>query len=235
MSGHSKWANIKRKKAANDKVKSNVFGKLAHLITLAVVEGGAPDPENNVRLRLVIDKAKMANMPKDNIKRAIDRASGPEKNAIKQIIYEGFAPYKVLLIILATTDNPNRSISEVRNIMERHNGKLGNNGSVSYMFKKCSLLVIDKNQITEEQVFEISDKLGAFDMVDEDDNYFVYFPFENLGHTKSILNNIAYKSLDIHFKALTEAEVNEQEANQILSLIEELENLDDVHAVFSNL
>ena len=117
MSGHSKWANIKRKKQANDLVKGNVFAKMSHLITLAVLEGwGIVEPENNVKLRLAVEKAKSVNMPKENIKRAIEKGSGPNKTLLKEVIYEGFGPYGVFLLILATTDNSNRTSSEIRNI-----------------------------------------------------------------------------------------------------------------------
>jgi YebC/PmpR family DNA-binding regulatory protein len=135
MSGHNKWSKIKRGKEAKDKVRGNTFSKLSRLITLAVLEGGGiTDPNNNIKLRLAIDKAKHFNMPKENIARAVARASGPDKSQIREVIYEGFASAGVGLIIYATTDNPNRTLSEIRNILERHQGKLGTPGSVSYLF-----------------------------------------------------------------------------------------------------
>ncbi len=121
MSGHSKWANIKRKKEANDKIKGNVFAKLSRVITLAVIEGGGiGDPQLNNKLRLAIEKAQASNMPKENIKRAIERGLGPQKDQLKEVIYEGFAPYGVSLLILATTDNPNRTLTELRTKLRKN-------------------------------------------------------------------------------------------------------------------
>lgn len=237
MSGHSKWANIKRKKEANDKVKGNIFGKLSRLITLAVVEGGGiSDPENNVKLRLAIEKAHSSNMSKENIKRAIERGSGPDRSQIKEIIYEGFGPYGVNLMILGATDNPNRTLSEVRNLLERHQGKLGNQGSVSYQFKKCGLISFSKTDVTQEKILEISDLLNAFDFTDDDQNYYVYFPYEDLGHIKSKLENIKYVSAEVDFKPQTIMPLDDDEKlKKISELIDSLEALDDIQKVFTNL
>src|SRR4051812_30449460 len=120
MSGHSKWANIKRKKEANDKVKGAVFGKLSRLITIAVTEGGGlPDPENNVKLRFAVEKARSENMPKENIQKAIEKGSGPNIQELKEVVYEGFGPGGVALLIVTTTDNSNRTHAEIRNVLER--------------------------------------------------------------------------------------------------------------------
>jgi YebC/PmpR family DNA-binding regulatory protein len=236
MSGHSKWANIKRKKEANDKVKGSIFSKLSRLITLAVIEGGGiGDPDKNFKLRLAVDKARLANMPKDNIRRAIDRALGSNKDILKEIIYEAFAPGKVLLIIQATSDNSNRTLSEIRYVLERYGGKLGTQGSVMYLFRKCGTITFAKTEVSEEAVFEFSNRIEALDIDQDNENYFVVLPFENLGKIKEYLGNLQYKEAEIDYKPLTTIKVDsEEEARKILQLIDSLEALDDVQKVFSN-
>lgn len=136
MAGHSKWKQIKHKKAANDQQRAKIFSKISKLITIAVVEGGGmQDPAINVKLRLAIEKAKAANMPKDNIQRAIEKGSGPDRNNLKEVVYEGFGPQGVALVIHATTDNSNRTVGEVRSVIDKGGGKLGNQGAVSYLFQ----------------------------------------------------------------------------------------------------
>jgi len=236
MSGHSKWANIKRKKEANDKVKGSVFSKLSRLITLAVVEGGGmADPDLNVKLRLMVEKAKAANMPKENIKRAIEKASGPNKQLIKEIIYEAFAPLQVSLMILATSDNLNRTFSEVRNLLEMNGGKMGNQGSVAYLFQKCGLVIFKKSDVSEENIFNFSDRIGALDIDQNSEYFFVYFPFEKLGKIKEIAGELKYESAEIDYKPLTTVAINEEsQVQRIINLIDSLEALDDVHKVFAN-
>ncbi len=238
MSGHSKWANIKHQKQANDLVRGNLFAKLSRLITLAVVEGnGITEPENNVKLRLVIEKAKESNMPKDNIKRAIDKGIGPNKAQIKEVIYEAFCPPNgsILLVILATTDNPNRTTSEIRNILERYNSKLGSQGSVLYLFHKCGLIVFDKSVVKEEDIFNLSDLFKALDIDQDDTHYYMYIPFEYMGKIKELTNNIPYVSAELDFKPQAPVSVvGERESKKILELIEALEAHDDIHKVFGN-
>ncbi len=237
MSGHSKWANIKRTKMANDKVKGNVFSKLSRIITLAVLEGGGiVEPGNNVKLRLAIEKAHASNMPKDNIKKAIEKGSGPDKSQLKEIIYEAFAPYGVSMIIHGTTDNPNRTMSEIRNILEKHQGKLGSMGSVAYLFKKCGLIIFEKSEMNQDKILAIGDQLGAFDITEDDQKYYIYFPYEQLGHIKNILNDIKYDSAEIDFKPQTTIPLEEDEKiKRISELVNLLEDLDDVQKVFTNI
>lgn len=237
MSGHSKWANIKRKKETTDKIKGNIFGKLGHLITLSVIEGGGnTDPDNNVKLRLAIQKAHAANMPKENIKRAIDKGIGPDKSQIKEIIYEGFGPYGISLIILATTDNQNRTLSEIRNILEKHQGKLSSSGSVSYQFQKCGVIVFDKSQVDQDKILTISEQLKAFDITETEDRYYLYFPYEHLGHIKNLIKDIKYESAEIDFKPQTIIPLTDDEKiKKISELIDLLEVSDDIQKVFTNL
>lgn len=136
MAGHSKWKQIKHKKAANDQQRAKIFSKISKLITSAVIEGGGfSDPNINVKLRLAIEKAKGANMPKDNIARAIEKGSGPDRVNLKEVIYEGFGPHGVALVIHATSDNTTRTVNEVRTVIDKEGGKLGVQGAVSYLFK----------------------------------------------------------------------------------------------------
>ena len=236
MSGHSKWANIKRKKQANDLVKGNVFAKMSHLITLAVLEGGGiVEPENNVKLRLAIEKAKSANMPKENIKRAIEKGSGPNKMLLKEIIYEGFGPHGVFLLILSTTDNSNRTSSEIRNILEKHSGKLGNYGSVSYLFKKCAFVSFVKTEISEEIIFKIGEELQAFDINEDDSHFFVFFPFNNFGLLKTHLNNIKYDIAEVDYLPTMPITIEPDKEKKILDIVEALESLDDIQRVYTNL
>jgi len=237
MSGHSKWANIKRKKQANDLIKGNVFSKMSRLVTLAVLEsGGITDPENNVKLRLAIDKAKQVNMPKENIKKAIEKGSGPDRVTLKEIVYEGFAPNGVALLILTTTDNSNRTLTEIKNILEKKHGNLGNQGSVSYLFKKCAYVSFMKKDSEEEKVFLLAQDLNAFDIDQDETHFFVFFPFENFGKLKDHLAQLKYEQAEIDYLPSAKVTIEDQQkVNQILSLVEDLEALDDVHKVFTNL
>lgn len=235
MSGHSKWANIKRQKEVNDKQKGVAFSKLSRLITLAVIEsGGITDPENNIKLRLATDKAKQYNMPKDNIQKAINNGIGPDKAQLKEIIYEGFGPGGVGLIIATTTDNPNRTLSEIRNIFDLNGGKLANQGSVSYQFKKCGLAIVNKSVINEDKALSIADKLNAFDVDQDENNFYIYFPFENIGKIRKIDFNIVFESIETDYKPNTLLSVDLPTKNKIISLIGALEHQDDVHNVYSN-
>ncbi|EKE13603.1 MAG: hypothetical protein ACD_12C00893G0007 [uncultured bacterium] len=236
MSGHSKWANIKRKKGVNDKIKASVFAKMSHLITIAVLEGGGiVEPDNNVKLRLAIDKAKSSNMPKENIKRAIEKGFGPDRLMLKEVIYEGFGPYGVFLLILATTDNSNRTSSEIRNMLEKSSGKLGSQGSVSYLFKKCAFVSFQKIEVNEEAVFKIGEELQAFDINEDDSHYFVFFPFSNFGLLKTHLSNIKYDLAEVDYLPSTPVTLDPDKEKKVLDLIEALEDLEDVQRVYHNL
>ncbi len=237
MSGHSKWANIKRKKEANDKVKGAIFAKHSRLITLAVIEGGGiPDPIHNFKLRLAVDKAKSLNMPKDNIARAIEKATGAGKTSLKEVIYEGFAPHKVAILMQSTTDNPNRTVSEIKNILERHGGKLGSQGSVSYLFEKCGYVEIHKKDNSEDEVYQFAEVLKSLDIEEDEVSYHIYVPFDMLGKVKQYGDKITIKSTEIDYKPHISVSLPDvHQIRAILSLTELLESLDDVHKVFTNL
>lgn len=234
MSGHSKWANIKRQKQAADLKRGNIFSKLSQAITLAVMEGKGSDPAHNVKLRLAIEKAKAANMPKENIKRAIERAVTPEAGKLKEVIFEAFAPGGVGLMILAATDNVNRTLAAVRNILQHHGGKLAHPGSVAYQFRRCGLITFKKEEANEEAVFSFAQNLEAFD-IDSDKNWvYVYCPLQNLSRIKDI-PGLKYESAEIDFKPASLIPIaHTQTAQKILALIDCLEDLDDVQKVFAN-
>lgn len=236
MSGHSKWSKIKREKETKDKQKGNVFSKLSHLITLAVIDGGGiKDPESNVKLRLAIEKAKKVNMPKVNIDRAIEKGVGPDGQQLRQVIYEAFAPGGISLIILATSDNVNRTLSEVRNVVESHGGKLGNQGSVLHLFKKCGLTVFKASEETEEAVLGFADKIGAFDIDKDEEFYLLYFPYELIGKIKEYLTGLKVDSIEVDYKPYTLVDISDKNlAKKVLELIAHLESLDDVQKVYTN-
>lgn len=236
MSGHSKWSQIKRKKGIKDQQKGQIFSKLSRMIALAVKEGGGiVDPEKNVKLRFLIDKAKDYNMPKENIQRAIERAKGSESAKWKETIYEAFAPGGVCLIILVTTDNPNRTSTEIRKILNQGEGKLASTGAVSFLFDRCGLAVFDKNSVNEKEVFDFAEKVNALDIDEDDESFFVYFPFEKIGQVKKLADQIKAKTVEIDYHPRSLVRIkNKQTAQKILSLIEGLENHNDVYKVWAN-
>lgn len=236
MSGHSKWSQIKRKKEAKDKEKGKMFSKISRLITIAVKEGGGiEDPEKNFKLRLAIAKAKEFNMPKENILRAIDRAKKEGGGGLKEVIYEAFTPEGVSLIILASTDNPNRTLTEIRTVLSHQGGKLGESGSTSFLFDRCGLVVLDKPQVTQEEALNFAEKIGALDMEEDQSSFFIYLPFDKLGYVNNFLGSLKAKSIEIDYRPKSLVKINEKEtAKKVLTLIEALEELDDVERVFAN-
>ncbi|NTU46390.1 YebC/PmpR family DNA-binding transcriptional regulator [Candidatus Roizmanbacteria bacterium] len=235
MSGHSKWANIKRKKEVNDKARSNVFAKLARYITLAVVEGGGvTNPDHNVKLRLAVEKARQANMPKENITRSIEKGAGSDSAALKEIRYEAFGPGGSALIILAATDNQNRSFAAIRNVVERHSGKMGGPGSVSYLFEQCGMVIFPKTTNTEDAVLDFADRLKAIDIEEEEEETIVYVPFEDVGKLTTELQGLEVSNTEVVFKPNAYVEVSPEQSEQITNLIEALEEQEDVQNVFTN-
>lgn len=235
MSGHSKWSKVKRQKGITDMQKGRVFAKLSKLITLAVIEGGGVgDPEHNVKLRFIVEKARQENMPKENIERAIEKASGPNKLALKEVHYEAFAKNGVALLIIATTDNPNRTTSEVKNVLDRHDSKLATPGSVSYLFQHCMVVVLNKSDNTEEHVFTFAETLSAYDIEVEGDSYSIYIPFQNAGKLKDHSFNLKIVSHEIEYKPLISIQIPKEGEQTVIDLIEALEELDDVQSLFTN-
>lgn len=238
MAGHSKWANIKHKKAANDSRKAVVFSKLARLITLAVIEGGGnPDPASNVKLRIAVERARGENMPKINIDRAIEKAAGPDSAALKEIVYEAFGPGGVGMLIVATTDNPNRTNSEVRMVLDKHGGKIAGVNAVAYMFEKCGFLAISKKDIGETEIFELADVLEAdltYDDHDPESPYELTIPYVRLGAVGKELGSIRPVSLEPYYKPLQYTDVGPSTGDAIETLLDVIEDLDDVDNAYSN-
>ena len=236
MAGHSKWANIKRKKEANDSVRAKIFAKLSRQITMAVHEGGGmPDPEFNVKLRLAIEKAKQSNMPKDNIQRAVEKGSGAEGANLKTVQYEGFGPGGVALIINGSTDNSNRTAAEVRNMLDRNGGKLGSQGSVGYLFEQVGYINFDAQLYSEEELLGFADKINAIDFEEDGRVMHIYFPFDKLGEVKTYIGNLApLQGPEETYRALSTINIDKNEEDKLIHLIELLEDLDDIEEVFTN-
>ena len=238
MSGHSKWANIKHKKAKTDAKKGKVFTKLVKEVMVAAKTGGA-DPSGNPRLRLAIEKAKAENLPADNIERAIKKGAGELDNVVyEEGTYEGYGPSGVAVLVNFMTDNRNRTASEVRHAFTKSGGSLGQSGSVSYMFEKRGLFTFDMGAVSEEKLMEAALEAGAEDVTpNQDDNVFeVYTDPTEFHKVKTSLDNsgLKYAQADITMVPKTSVKVEGKAARQVLNLLEELEDLDDVQTVYAN-
>ncbi len=238
MSGHSKWSTIKRKKAATDQKRGNLFTKLVREITIAAKTGGG-DPSGNPRLRLAIDTAKANSMPHENIQRAIKKGTGElEGVTYEEITYEGYGPGGIAIIIETATDNRNRTVADVRHIMNRHNGSLGENGSVSWMFQRKGSIDVAKTAASEEALMEALLEAGLEDLESDDETYFnVIVDVKDLEAAKKALNeaSIAYDNAKMDMIPDNFVEPAPDEALKAMKLIDALENCDDVQAVYSNL
>lgn len=237
MSGHSKWANIKHKKAKSDAKKGKVFTKLVKEIMVAA-KGGS-DPSGNPRLRLAIDKAKAENVPADNIERAIKKGAGELQNVVyEEGTYEGYGPGGVAVIVNFMTDNRNRTASEVRHAFSSFGGSLGQSGSVAYMFEKKGLFTFDMGSITEDKLMEAALEAGAEDVTpNHDDKVFeVYTDPVEFHKVKTAFEaaGLKYSHSDIEMLPKNTIKVEGKTAQQVLRLLEELEELDDVQSVYAN-
>lgn len=236
MSGHNKWASIKHKKGAMDAKRGKIFTKIIRELTVAAKLGGS-DPDLNPRLRSAINKAKEANMPNDNIDRAIKRGSG-ELDGVnyEEKVYEGYGTGGVALIIEALTDNTNRTTAEVRKILSRGGGNLGQDGCVSYMFDKKGVVYIPKEEYEEDELLEIVMETGAEDMQQSDEHYIIYTSMEDFGNVRDELEKkeIKIESSGLERIPTTTVPLTQEKAEKILTLIETLEDSDDVQAVYSN-
>ncbi len=237
MSGHSKWATIHRKKGLIDAARGKVFQKLAKEIYVAA-KSGTPDPEQNASLRMVVEKAKAANMPKDNIQKAIDKAKGgSEGEHYDQIRYEGYGPSGVAIMVDCLTDNKNRTASFVRSTFTKRGGNLGTDGSVSYMFERKGSIVIP-NTYDEENVMLISLDNGALDIENDGENYNITTTADNMLNVKDALEKSGINTFlesEITYLPNMEVEVDEDHKEKVLGLIEQLEELDDVQSVYFNM
>jgi YebC/PmpR family DNA-binding regulatory protein len=236
MSGHSKWASIKHKKAVVDARRGQQFTKLARAITVAARDGGG-DPESNATLGQAVQKARDASMPKDNIERAIAKGTGEGSDAaaIESVTYEGYGPGGVALLIEALTDNRNRTGADVRHILTKHGGTLGEPGSVSYLFEKRGVIVVDAGRWSEDDLIVAIDA-GAEDVSIDDDVYEIVTAPGDLGAVRAALEEagIEIESADVVQQPSARVPVEEGEAVRLIRLVDALEENDDVSAVHAN-
>lgn len=238
MAGHSKWAQIKHKKAATDAKRGKLFTKIVKEITVAARLGGG-DPEGNPRLRAAIEKAKEVNMPSENIKRAIMKGTGElPGTSYEEVIYEGYGPGGVAVLIETLTDNKNRTVSEIRHVMSKNGGSLGEAGCVSWMFTKRGYILVEKSKIDEDTLMSIVLDAGAEDMKNDpkEDNYEIITAPENFNNVKQALqqNNIPVALAEITMLPKSYIPLDGSSAEQMVRLIEALEDLDDVQNVYAN-
>jgi YebC/PmpR family DNA-binding regulatory protein len=237
VSGHSKWSTIKRKKAATDAKRGQLFTKLGKEIAIAAREGG-PDTETNFKLRLVMDKAKAANMPKDNIERAVRRGAGLEKGMIlEEITYEGYGPHGVALIINVVTDNRNRAVSDVRRSFTKLGGSLGEGGCVAWQFEPKGYLTLEPDNRDQDEIFDVAVEWGADDVIFGDDLIEILTAPEDFQTVREALElrGIGLESAEITMVPKTTIALDEKKTFQNMNLISTLEDQDDVQQVFSNL
>ncbi len=236
MAGHSKWANIKHKKAANDKKRGKIWTKLIREVTVAAREGGG-DAGSNPRLRLAMDKAFGANMPKDTVERAIKRgAGGGEGENYDEIRYEGYGPGGVAVLVDCMTDNRNRTASEVRHAFTKHGGNLGTDGSVAYMFSKQGIISYEPG-VDEDAIMEAALEAGADDVVTNDDGSVdVMTTPEAFSEVKEAMLGAGLEpaNAEVTFDAATKAELDQDTAEKLLRMVDVLEDLDDVQEVYTN-
>lgn len=238
MSGHSKWATIKRQKGANDAKRGQLFTKLSNAITLSVREGGGvSDPNSNFKLRLAVEAARNANMPKENIERAIERASGKQAGDMAEVLYEGFGPGGFSVIVEAITDNKQRTTPEVKNIFDKSGGSLGVPGSVSYQFEQKGQITIGKDSKSLDEIFLVAADAGAEDVEDAGDEVFIYTAPDELGKVKQALADasLSVNGAELIRKPIVFKELEDtSEAEKAFAFLEKLETLDDVQKVYAN-
>jgi YebC/PmpR family DNA-binding regulatory protein len=236
VSGHSKWATIKRKKAAVDAKRGAAFTKLIREITVAARAGGG-NPEFNPRLRLAVDTAKAANMPSDNIERAIKKGTGELEGVhYEEVSYEGYGPAGVALYIETLTDNPNRTVSDIRHALSRNFGSLGTSGSVAWQFERKGQVFVDAGRYTEEAVFEAALEAGAEDVSLEGDEFIITSEAADFNTVQEGLTGkgIEIASAELTMIAKNEVAVAGKDAEKLLRLLEAIEELDDVQKIHSN-
>jgi YebC/PmpR family DNA-binding regulatory protein len=236
MSGHSKWATIKRKKAATDSARGKVFTRIIKEITIAARDGGG-DPVGNPRLRLAIQNAKGSNMPQDNITRAIKKGTGELEGVMyTEITYEAYAPHGVAVIIQSVTDNKNRTVAELRHIISKNNGNMGEAGSVAWMFERKGVVTIEKGTHTEDDVMEVILELGADDLTTEEEHFEIIAPIENLETVRKGLEEKGYKieSANLQYIPKDRVALDEEKAASVIRFLENVEEYDDVQNIFTN-
>lgn len=239
MSGHSKWSTIKRQKGITDAKRGLIFTKLSNAITIAVKQGGGiGDPTQNFRLRLAMDAAKTANMPKENVERAIKRALGKEAGDLEEVVYEGFAPGGVSLIIEATTDNSQRTTSLIKSIFGKTGGNFGQPGSVAYQFKQVGQIGVKKEDKTFDDIFALAVESGAEDVEDLEKEVLIYTAISELTRVKDKLTRKGIEIIDSQIirKPIVTIEITDDTVlSKIESFVDAIEDLEDVQKVYSNI
>ena len=234
MAGHSKWANIKHRKARQDASRGKVWTKVIREITVAAKDG--PDPNDNPRLRLALEKANAANMPKDTIKRAIEKGSGTgETGELEELVFEGYGPGGVAILLETMTDNRNRTVSDVRHAFSKYGGNLGTDGSVSYLFKKLGIIHLSKN-VSEENLMEVVIESGAEDFSEEDDFYEVTTEANVFNNVLDVFKEkkIEYIDAQLTLRADTLVPLDNDMSEKVLNIMEFMDDLDDVQEVYTN-
>jgi YebC/PmpR family DNA-binding regulatory protein len=237
MSGHSKWHSIKHKKGAADAKRGKIFTRIIKELTIAARAGGG-DPDANPRLRTVIAEAKSVNMPADNIKRAIRRGTGEEPGlSYEEVMYEGYGPGGVALMINALTDNKNRTVSELRHLLSKHGGNLGESNSVAWMFDKKGYIVVEKSKVDEETLLAKALDAGADDLRDDGDNWEILSTPEAFGSVKRAVQELGVDmaAAEVAMVPQNYVKVEGKAAQQMVKLLEQLEDHDDVQHVWSNM
>lgn len=240
MSGHSKWSTIKRKKGANDTKRGKIFTRILKEISISIKEGGNADPEGNPRLRVAIANAKGANMPKDNINRAIKKASDKDSENYNEVTYEGYGPGGIALFVEATTDNLKRTVANVRAIFSKYEGSLGTNGSLEFLFDRKGVFTIPMEALAEKDLDELEMELidGGADEFDKDEEFLTVFTaFEDFGNMQKKLEelNLEPESQELQRIPKTTQELDLGTAKKVLLILEKFDDDDDVNHVFHNL
>ena len=235
MAGHSHWAGIKHKKGKADKIRSKIFSKLSKEITVAA-KLGDKDPTMNPRLRSAIQAARSANMPKDNIERAIDKSSINTEQNFENLRYEGFGPKKIAVIVEALTDNKNRTASNIRTIFQKAGGSLGTQGSASHNFKQLGVIKIDKKEVTDEHIFELAIEAGADECKSNNEFHEIHCPMNEIYNVKKELEKEIenFISTEIEWIPLNNVEVSKEKNDDLINFFETLEEDDDIQNVYSN-
>ena len=237
MSGHSKWHNIQKTKGAADAKRSQIFTKIAREMIVAVKTGGSGDPANNSRLATVIAKAKAANMPNDNIKRTIDKALGSgNTDDFENVVYEGYGPNGVAVIVEALTDNRNRAAADVRSTLTKGNGSLATTGSVSFNFERKGQIVVPAEGVDFDNLFEKAAEAGAEDVTDDGEVFTVITDPSDMIDVRKALQDAGfdYDSADLVMMPKNEVELSLEDAQKVSKLIDNLDDLDDVQNIYSN-
>jgi YebC/PmpR family DNA-binding regulatory protein len=235
MAGHSHWAGIKHKKGKADKQRSKIFSKLSKEITVAA-KLGDKDPAMNPRLRSAIQAARSANMPKDNIERAIDKSSVASGVNFENLRYEGFGPDKIAVIVETLTDNKNRTASNIRTIFQKSGGSLGTQGSASHNFNQLGIIKIDRNEISDENIFELAIESGADECISHEEFHEIQCPMSEIYNVKKKIEKIVanFISTEIEWVPLNSVNVKNNRRDDVIEFLETIEDDDDVQNVYSN-